>query len=276
MDSHNCQRVVVDGAVKNEGDVQVGGFAPYPISYRSIIPKRGECENLYVPVCVSTSHIAYGSVRMEPVFMLLAQSSAVAAKMAIDGDGVAQNIDYTNLRARLLELGQVLDWDASKGGGDAVAAASVPPSSLPGVVLDDSRGVKAGTWVASTRAADRKVGTGYVHDGDARDGLASITFTPDLPAAGDYELVVIGPSNPNRATNTLVTIAVEERAPQSVRVSLKGDEGKSFHSAGLFRFHAGKKATITISNHGADGYVVVDGIQLLPSGERPTPQSSTP
>lgn len=67
MDSHNCQRIVVDGMVKNEGDVESGGFSPYPISYRSITPKRSECTNLLVPVCVSASHIAYGSIRMEPV-----------------------------------------------------------------------------------------------------------------------------------------------------------------------------------------------------------------
>jgi hypothetical protein len=84
MDSHNCQRVIVKGMVKNEGDVQVGGFPPYPVSYRSIIPKQNECANLLVPVCLSASHIAYGSIRMEPVFMVLGQSAAEAATMAID------------------------------------------------------------------------------------------------------------------------------------------------------------------------------------------------
>ena len=86
MDSHNCQRYVTpDGHVQNEGDVQVHGFKPYPISYRAIMPKADECENLLVPVCLSSSHIAYGSIRMEPVFMILGQSAATAAAMAIDG-----------------------------------------------------------------------------------------------------------------------------------------------------------------------------------------------
>jgi hypothetical protein len=115
MDSHNCDRVIVpDGAggvrVMNEGDVQAAGFPPYPISYRAIVPRRGECANLLVPICVSASHIAYGSVRMEPVFMILGQSAAVAAGLAADGDGAVQNVDYGRLRARLLELGQVLHW----------------------------------------------------------------------------------------------------------------------------------------------------------------------
>ncbi|MDE7443668.1 MAG: FAD-dependent oxidoreductase, partial [Muribaculaceae bacterium] len=84
MDSHNCDRHVINGMVKNEGDVEVGGFPPYPISYRSLVPARGECPNLLVPVCLSASHIAYGSIRMEPVFMDLAQVAALAASQAID------------------------------------------------------------------------------------------------------------------------------------------------------------------------------------------------
>jgi FAD dependent oxidoreductase len=111
MDSHNCQRYVTsEGNVQNEGDVQVGGFKPYSISYRSIIPKSAECENLLVPVCLSSSHIAYGSIRMEPVFMILGQSAATAAVMAIDNDGAVQELDYLKLRARLIEDKQVLEW----------------------------------------------------------------------------------------------------------------------------------------------------------------------
>src|SRR5690606_23293193 len=76
MDSHNTQRIVVDGMVKNEGNVEIGGFGPYPISYRALTPKAEECRNLLVPVCLSATHIAFGSIRMEPVFMVLAQSAA--------------------------------------------------------------------------------------------------------------------------------------------------------------------------------------------------------
>jgi hypothetical protein len=102
MDSHNCQRVVVNGMVKNEGDVQIGGFPPYPISYRSITPKRTECTNLLVPVCLSASHIAYGSIRMEPVFMVLGQSAAMAASMAIDNKCAIQEIDVKALQDKLV------------------------------------------------------------------------------------------------------------------------------------------------------------------------------
>jgi hypothetical protein len=109
MDSHNCQRIVKDGRVLNEGDVQIA-VKPYPLSYRSIVPRKAECENLFVPVCASTSHIAYGSIRMEPVFMILAHSAATAASMAIDNNGAVQDISYPALRAKLEADGQVLEW----------------------------------------------------------------------------------------------------------------------------------------------------------------------
>jgi hypothetical protein len=97
----------------------VGGFSPYPISYRSIVPRKGEAANLFVPVCLAASHIAYGSIRMEPVFMILGQTSAMAAVMAIDGGTDVQSVDYSVLRKRLLEAGQILGSPAGavKTGG---------------------------------------------------------------------------------------------------------------------------------------------------------------
>ncbi len=116
MDSHNVQRYVVhdaDGSayVRNEGDIQVNPGGPYPISYGALIPKKAECENLLVPVAVSSSHIAYGSIRMEPVFMILGQSAATAAVLAIDGELAVQDVPYDKLKARLLADGQVLSFD---------------------------------------------------------------------------------------------------------------------------------------------------------------------
>jgi hypothetical protein len=112
MDSHNCRRIVKNGRVENEGDVQVGGFPPYPIAYRSIVPKQSECENLFVPVCLSASHIAYGSIRMEPVFMVLGHSAADAAVMAIDENVAVQKINIAALQNRLLAEKQILKWTA--------------------------------------------------------------------------------------------------------------------------------------------------------------------
>lgn len=98
MDSHNCERIVVNGMVKNEGNVEVRVKQPYPVSYRAITPKQDQCTNLLVPVCLSASHIAYGSIRMEPVFMVLGQSAAMAAVMAINEGVAVQKIDVPKLQ----------------------------------------------------------------------------------------------------------------------------------------------------------------------------------
>ncbi|MDX1284692.1 MAG: FAD-dependent oxidoreductase, partial [Draconibacterium sp.] len=109
MDSHNVQRYITpEGYVQNEGDIGVKPPAPYSVSYGSLIPKKEECENLLVPVCVSSSHIAFGSIRMEPVFMILGQSAATAACIAINENIAVQDVDYDRLKKLLLEKEQVL------------------------------------------------------------------------------------------------------------------------------------------------------------------------
>ncbi len=109
MDSHHVQRYVnSEGHVRNEGNVQAHVRGPYPISYRAITPKAEECTNLLVPVALSSTHVAFGSIRMEPVFMVLGQSAATAAAMAIDTDADVQDVNYDKLRERLLADDQVL------------------------------------------------------------------------------------------------------------------------------------------------------------------------
>ncbi|WP_430426564.1 FAD-dependent oxidoreductase [Maribacter litoralis] len=110
MDSHNAQRYIKpDGFVQNEGDIGVETNGPYTISYGSLVPKKNECKNLLVPVCVSSSHIAFGSIRMEPVFMILGQSAAAAAVIAIDENIAVQNVDYGQLKEALLSKGQIIE-----------------------------------------------------------------------------------------------------------------------------------------------------------------------
>jgi hypothetical protein len=110
MDSHNVQRYITpEGHVQNEGDIGVSTKGPYQIAFGSILPQKAQCENLLVPVCVSASHIAFGSIRMEPVFMILGQSAAMTASMAIDNGQAVQDVDYDQLRQRLLTAGQILE-----------------------------------------------------------------------------------------------------------------------------------------------------------------------
>ncbi len=116
MDSHNIQRYVTEeGFVKNEGNIEAHVAAPYPVGYRAIVPRQNECANLLVPVCVSATHIAFGSIRMEPVFMVLGQSAAVAASLAIDKNLAVQDVPYQDLRKVLLDKKQVLaDFNEAK------------------------------------------------------------------------------------------------------------------------------------------------------------------
>jgi hypothetical protein len=120
MDSHHVQRQVKNGQVKNEGDIQkyINTTGPYPISYRSIVPKRGECSNLLVPWSLSATHMAFGSIRMEPVFMILSQSAAFAACLSIDRNIAVQDLAYSDLHPVLDTAGIVLGDAAAEANSD--------------------------------------------------------------------------------------------------------------------------------------------------------------
>ena len=167
---------------------------PYEIPYRSITPVRKECENLLVPVCLSASHIAYGSIRMEPVFMVLGQSAALAAALALEGERAVQDVPYAELRRRLLALGQVLEHPAAQGKGIEV-------STLQGLVVDDAAAALTGGWIESS-ATSPFVGRGYRHDGDAGKGEALARFGFDLDHTGDYEVQIAYSAHANRSDAT--------------------------------------------------------------------------
>ena len=139
MDSHHVRRYVdANGYVQNEGDVEVGSkfdgsrFEPYGIEYASIVPKRTECGNLFVPICLSASHIAFGSIRMEPVFFALGQVAGTAAALAI-ADGVsAQDVDYGKLSRRLVADGQVIALDQPKAARESVFFVGAHPDDTEG------------------------------------------------------------------------------------------------------------------------------------------------
>jgi hypothetical protein len=258
MDSHNVQRYVdSNGHVKNEGDVQVGGFSPYPISFRSIVPNESECQNLFVPVCLAASHIAYGSIRMEPVFMVLGQTSATAAVMAIDANTSVQKIDYPKLRERLLADKQVLTWTGPR------RPVAISPKSLPGLVLDDDQAEKRGDWSASNSVGGF-VGEHYLHDGNGQKGQLSAIYRFDIKQPGSYDVRISYTPNANRATNIPISIQHADGATNIALNERTAPEiDKTFHSLGKFEFN--DQATITISNANTDGYVVIDVVQLLPS-----------
>lgn len=259
MDSHHTQRYVDEnGHARNEGDVQVG-VSPYPIAYRSIVPKENECSNLLVPVCLSASHISYGSIRMEPVFMVLGQSAATAACQSIDADVSVQKIDYAKLRERLLADKQVLEWTGPVRG----SVTGIDPKKLPGIVLDDEQASKTGDWSPSS-VIGPFVGVGYIHDSAEERGKRSVTFKLPVKEAGAYEVRIAYTANGNRATNVPVTIEHSEgTATATLDQKQKPKIDGLWHSLGRYSFDGG--AVVTISNTGANGHVVVDAVQLLPA-----------
>lgn len=117
IDSHNVQRYITpEGSVQNEGDIGVSTRGPYQIAYGALVPKRGQVDNLFVTSCLSSSHIAFGSIRMEPVLMILGQSAATAAALAIEAKLAVQDVPYEKLRARLLQDGQILEHKSDMTG----------------------------------------------------------------------------------------------------------------------------------------------------------------
>ena len=259
MDSHNIQRYVTkEGFVRNEGDVQVGGFPPFPISYRSIVPKSAECSNLFVPVCLSASHISYGSIRMEPVFMVLGQSSATAAAQAIDEKVAVQDVNYKKLQERLLQDKQVLTWTGPRREG-------IDAKTLPGIVLDDALAERQGFDHVSS-ANPPYVNDGYRHDGNENRGQQWARYRPLIPAEGKYEVRMSYSANANRATNVQVTISHAD-GKTTVKVNQRKAPGldQAFISLGTFRFEKGNAGHVEISNRDADGYVIVDAVQWLPA-----------
>ncbi|MEM9588422.1 MAG: FAD-dependent oxidoreductase [Planctomycetota bacterium] len=265
MDSHNVQRYVTpEGYVQNEGDIGVSTRGPYKISLGSIRPNQSECENLLVPVCVSSSHIAFGSIRMEPVFMILGQSAATVAALANESSAPVQSVTYAQLRPRLLADGQVLETPPAntirvrKG-------TSRYDYELPGVVVDDASAIREGDWQSSV-ANTPFVGSGYVHDGRQATELATIQYRATLKSNGVYDVRIHYPANRNRSTKTLVIVEhadgqSRQRINQQKRPDVVGDSPGV--SVGRYRFTSKQPASVTISNDGSDGYVVADAISFV-------------
>ncbi|MEL7336639.1 MAG: FAD-dependent oxidoreductase, partial [Planctomycetota bacterium] len=246
MDSHNILRYITkEGFVQNEGDIQESPGGAYAISYRSITPMKNQASNLLVPVALSASHMAFGSIRMEPVFMVLGQSAGAAADDAIRNDCDVQDVAYARLQERLAQLGQVVD---------IAAVGSKSARRLKGIVVDDDQATLSGEWLPSTSVPDFG-GIGYQHENDKRDGSATAVYRLQLPQPGKYRVRVWYPPNPNRADNVPVTVTSSSGVHQTT-INMK--EG-SFRQVLEQRLPSGE-LTIKISNQGANGYVVIDQV----------------
>ena len=253
IDCHIVQRIVTpEGNVTDEGSFQDAPTKPYQIAYRSITPKNAECGNLLVPVCLSASHIACCSLRMEPVYMALGQAAGVAASMALKAESSVQTVNVAALQARLREQKAVLEL---KG--------AVEATSFEGIVQDDEQAVFTGTWTASS-FGDPIEGSSR-HDGNTSKGALTATFTIKVPADGQYEVRLAYLSANNRASNVPVVIEhADGSAGVAVNEKMPPVLDKRFVTLGTYLFKASKPAVITVSNAGTDGFVAVDAVQMLP------------
>ncbi|MCX6218656.1 FAD-dependent oxidoreductase [Spirosoma sp.] len=256
MDSHNCQRLVVEKngvkMVKNEGDVQVGGFPPYPISYRCLTPKAAECTNLLVPVCLSASHIAYGSIRMEPVFMVLAQSSAVAASMAIDGKTSVQGIDVKKLQRQL-------------------KANPLADGSTPEILVDNDDPIQTARTGEWTRDDNPKgaYGPSYFTTSGSGSAVKTVRFSPAVTKAGIYHAYIYIPklTGASSKTNLLVSDGNQTK-PITIRegdIRVEGQTSGEWVSLGSYNLLPGKKSFVEVSTKDADGIVVADAVLFVPN-----------
>jgi hypothetical protein len=256
IDCHIVQRILAeDGTVRDEGSFADAPALPYEIPYRSLTPKPDECENLLVPVCLSASHIAYCSLRMEPVYMALGHASGLAAAMAAQRSQAVQAIDVPALRKRLLEQKAVLELEAMR---------HMPRSAqLPGIVMDEQAAERTGYWVAS--GFGNPVDGSSRHDENSGKGSKRVTYHLRIPADGRYEVRVSYTPAPNRASNVPVTIT-HAGGQEVIHVNQRNPlpDGDPFVSIGTYSFQAAAGASIVIGNEGTDGFVCADAVQLLP------------
>ena len=258
MDSHNVQRVVQNGFVRNEGDFQVAVPTPYPITYDSIVPARGECENLFVTFALSASHVAFGSVRMEPVFMILSQSAASAAAFAIDDNLAVQDVPYSKLRLQLLADRQILDWGVSSVSTNAIILDGEQPS---GVTI-------VGGWATST-SNPGYWGANYLHDQNLNKGTKSVRYSVFFAQESAFTVHLRWTADPNRASNVPITIT-HGGGTTNFTVNQRAN-GSIWYPVGVYTFASNTTGTVLIETTGTDGFVIADAVMWLPQTTPPPP-----
>lgn len=245
MDSHNTQRIIWNGMVKNEGDVQIKGIQPYPVAYRSITPKRKECTNLLVPVCLSASHMAYGSIRMEPVFMVLGQSAAIAASLAINGRSAVQEVNIRSLQKHLKN--------------DPLADGSIPE-----ILVDDSD-IKtvSGQW---EREGTGGYGPSFLSNNTKQ--AAGARFAPHIKKSGRYKIYFYYPGLRN-ASDMLQLKVYDGIRPvlKNIRradIRVVGQTSGEWVELGIYNLPKGRKTYVEISNQNANGAIAADAVLFVP------------
>jgi len=241
------------------------GYA-YQIPYRAILPRPEQCGNLLVPVALGSTHVAMSSLRIEGAWMAIGQGAGVAAALSAKRGVSVQDLPYSELRTRLLAQGQSLELPAPPAlKTDAKASKATPLKAAQGLLLDDQVAELEGAWTRSTNFKPY-VGTGYVHDEQRSDGKSRATFRFKGPADGEFALRMSYSAHETR-TKRLPIVLVGDGQEQRLTVdqTVPLPAGETFRTIGQVRLRKGVDYTLTLSNTGTDGFVILDALQLTPA-----------
>ena len=268
LDCHPAARFAVNGVSVTEGGIGTAVPYPYPVSYRSITPKVGQCQNLFCTFALSASHVGFASVRMEPVFMMTSQSAGTAAAFAIDDNVPVQSVNYQKLSAQLLADGQILKWGSVQSVDTNGIVMTV--STTPGVTV-------GGAWTTGANSGGWPLPNGpYWHDGNTSKGSKFVRFNPTITTNGYYDVYVWWIYDPNRATNTPVRVA-SDSATNIVFINQQINCTNWVKVASSNYFNIGTNSSVTISNAGTTGYVIANAVRWMPLGNiAPNPAASLP
>jgi hypothetical protein len=291
IDTHIARMLVLDdGTLASEGEMlMLVSPGPWGLPYRFITPKREECTNLLVPVCFSASHIAHNATRLEAQYMIIGESAGIAAAQAFDNDKDVQAIDVKQLQKRLVEHGQVLEWDGEGYGRYRSRADSgFPPhiiyrwqnhpeeypKSMPKprreipILMDDIHAQRVGDWEELSKHGF-SVNQGYLHDKGTGKGEKSVIFKPIIRRSGLYEVKIAWPRRPEntkhapihiRHANGEDTVLIDQ-----TRKKIKGFMNL-FESVGTYRFEADGQSVVTMQTQGTEeGLVAIDAVQFVPA-----------
>lgn len=266
MDSHNTQRIVIEKngkkMVKNEGDVEIGGGMPYPISYRSLTPKPEECTNLLVPICCSASHIAYGSIRMEPVFMCMGQAAGMAIALAHQqGLERVQDVNYIDIND-IMAVNPYLDGTSAD------------------IIIDDNQAVAKGDkWLGSKgpsaplpndnvkRADHQHLSEDGVYGPTCLVGYAnegSVEYSAVIPEAGTYDVYTYHHTSGGHCPETVFDF--NDGTSVTVKTSdvvVIGQSVSTWHKVASFDFAEGYQFSVNLRGDGSNGTVCADALMLV-------------
>lgn len=257
MDCHTVQRfITLAGEMLEEGEMKHAPFRPYEISYGAIIPKRKECENLFVSVCMSATHTIYGSLRMEPVFMMTGHAAGAASVLAIRDKVAIQQVDIQQLQKELTSQGQILHYTPED-------EFYIDKETVTGYVMDDADAILTGHWGHSVSAGPFLM-YDYRFVNQSATETAVAVFEPDLPGNGIYEIQIMYSPDRNRSKAVRVVIETDDGEKiVFVDMTQQVESPDYWFSLGTYKFSKVGKPKVIISNQGTGGIVVADGIRFI-------------